>query len=145
MGFMSFAVVNIIMFMILSFSFSNVSNELSEHNHAQINATNFIMYRNAVHDYVFVNRSFNGIVNEDNLRLPSGFINQGWNARVQNKICYVYGVANTRVKNQVKKTLKGSKSIGENKNNYFYPQGNSPMFVPNFIPNKSIMSLLEIK
>lgn len=145
MGFMSFAVVNIIMLMILSFPFSNVPNELGEDNYAQINATNFIMYRNAVHDYIFANRSFKGIVNDEDLSLPSGFINQGWNARVQNKICYVYGMANTRVKNQIKIILNGSHSIGENKNNYFYPQGNSPVLVPTFIPNKSIISVLEIK
>ncbi len=113
---------------------------------AKNTAINFILYRDSVHKYVYAQNPYPaGNIADTIITLPMGFIKNGWIARVEGNICYIYGVADMNVKNFVRELMLGSHSIGEKRNGLFYPQYRNPLALPAFIPENALVSVMELR
>lgn len=119
----------------------------TEKNHAdEVQAVNFLMYRDTVKNYVFAQESIaQGVIEDKSVEFPSGFVNKNWKARIQGNILYIYGKASQQEINQVKKQTFYSHSIGQKTNGLFYPHyATPPTVLPNFIQEGDLVSIMEI-
>lgn len=108
-------------------------------------ALNYSIYRQAVHSYVAHNK-VTGEVSDALLIFPTAYKKQGWQAHVHDNRCIVYGKANNKTKLAIKKIFLNSHSIGEKRNNMFYPNyNNKNIELPSFIPENALVSIMEVK
>ena len=140
-----FAIIGIVMVFLFTFLPSSLKEDMAE-SKSKNTALNYLIYRNSVHKFLFnEDDTFIGSVNDSDIVLPTGFIKKKWSAFVQNDICYVYGSATDSEKIAVNKMSKGSHSIGEKRNGFFYPNHISKNYpLPSFIPDDDIVSIMEV-
>lgn len=112
---------------------------------AEVQALNFLVYRKNVMDYVFEHNPASGVIQDKEVELPSGFVNQNWKAQIQSNILYVYGEATKEEIAQAQRQTMYSHSVGSKKNGLFYPHyTNPPTVLPGFINEGDLVSILEI-
>lgn len=54
-------------------------------------AGNFLVYRDAVREYIMGNPGYTGTISESNLDLPDTFVNLGWSSQAASGEAWVYG------------------------------------------------------
>lgn len=112
---------------------------------SEVKALNFLVYRKTVMDYVFADNSISGVIQDKDIELPSGFVNQNWKAQIQGNILYIYGKATKEEIAQAQKQTMYSHSVGSKKNGLFYPHYTTPpTILPGFINEGDLVSILEI-
>lgn len=112
---------------------------------SEVKALNFLVYRKNVMDYVFEHNPAQGVIQDKEIELPSGFVNQNWKAQIQGNILYVYGEATKGEIVQAQRQTMYSHSVGLKKNGLFYPHYTTPPTVlPGFISEGDLVSILEI-
>lgn len=107
---------------------------------AEVKALNFLVYRKTVMDYVFADNSVTGVIQDKDIELPSGFVNQNWKARIQGDVLYIYGKATKEETAQAQKQTMYSHSVGSKKNGLFYPHYTTP---PTVLPGFIILEITE--
>lgn len=137
----AFLAFGIMLLSIYSFPFENEKNTAVE-----IQAMNFLMYRDSVRNHVFKLKNIvPGVIKDKNIEFPHGFINKKWHARIQDNILYIYGNATQLEINQAKKQTFYSHSVGQKQNGLFYPHYTKPpTILPNFIKEGDLVSIMEI-
>ncbi len=112
----------------------------------EVQAMNFLMYRDNVRNHVFkLDKIIPGVISDKDIEFPIGFINKKWKAQIEKNILYIYGNATQQEINQVKKQTLYSHSVGQKKNGLFYPHYTKPpMVLPNFIKEGDLVSIMEI-
>ena len=112
----------------------------------EVQAMNFLMYRDNVRNHVFkLDKIIPGAISDKDIEFPIGFINKKWKAQIEKNILYIYGNATQQEINQVKKQTLYSHSVGQKKNGLFYPHHTKPpMVLPNFIKEGDLVSIVEI-
>lgn len=129
--------------MLLSIYSSNGFKEVDTS--SEVKAFNFLVYRKTVMDYVFTDNSVTGVIQDKDIELPSGFVNQNWKAQIQGNILYIYGKATQEEIAQAQKQTMYSHSVGSKKNGLFFPHyANTPTLLPGFINEGDLVSILEI-
>lgn len=109
-------------------------------------AINYATYRNAALNYVLKNKSMSGSVADGVLPLPRGWnrIRQ-WQTRVEASRCYIYGPASATEIFSVRELFLGSAAVGTASGGYLLPQIKFPIPVPSFVPEGSLVTVIEVK
>lgn len=112
----------------------------------EMQAMNFLMYRDSVRNHVFkLDKIIPGVISDKDIAFPTGFMNKKWKAQIEKNILYIYGNATQQEINQVKKQTLYSHSVGQKKNGLFYPHYTKPpTILPNFIKEGDLVSIMEI-
>ncbi len=112
----------------------------------QIIATNYTVYRNAVHNYVYEHRSVTGTIPLARLQMPATWRGlRAWQARVERGKCYVYGEATQEEIAAVRDMLHDSFATGMASGGKLIPILGNAISVPAFIPNGSLVSITEVE
>ncbi len=140
-----FAIIGIVMVFLFTFLPSSLKEDMAE-SKSKYTALNYLIYRDSVHKFLFnEDENYTGSVKDSDIVLPTGFIKKNWSAFVKDDICFVYGNATDSEKIAVNKMSKGSHSIGEKRNGFFYPNHISKNYpLPNFIPEDALVSIMEV-
>lgn len=79
--------------LILTLAISPLIGQESQHQAGIVEAQagNFLVYRNAVHEYIMNHPAYTGVINESDLDLPDTFVNLGWSSRAASGEAWVYG------------------------------------------------------
>ena len=107
-------------------------------------ALNYVIYRQAVFLYAHEHQP-QGEIFSASLRLPLGWrALRAWKARVQDGKLYVYGPASEWEIEAARQMLRNSMSVGRAENGRLAPQWGSVVSIPNFVPEGSLTSVIEV-
>lgn len=108
-------------------------------------AVNYALYRNAAFLYAYSSKK-PGTIADSALKLPAGWVRlRAWQARVQDSRCYVFGPATTGEIAAVRDLFQGSIAVGRAQGGRILPQPHAPVPVPAFVPEGSLISVIEVK
>lgn len=109
-------------------------------------AVDFGLFRNEVFRFVAAHRDHDGEIPLEDLSLPASRrpLRQ-WRARVDNGRCYVYGDASLEEMEAARQLFWTSLALGMAENGRLVPVLTpSPIAVPAFVPNGSLVSVTEM-
>ncbi|MES9901702.1 MAG: type IV pilus biogenesis protein PilM [Sedimenticola sp.] len=118
--------------------------------HADAIADNYLIYSNAVKEYIELHPNVTGKVLEADLELPQGYMNVGpWENRIMvDNNLVVWGPQSFDVMKRLFYKSKKNPKLGLSKNGIFYHPDfghNFSITVPGFVPNDNILSITRVK
>lgn len=107
-------------------------------------AINYAVYRNAAFSHALTSKK-SGDIADDVLKLPASWRRlRPWKARTDGARCYVYGPATAAEVAAVRELFKGSMAVGAAQGGRLLPQPGKPVPVPGFVPEGSLVSVIEV-
>ena len=108
-------------------------------------ATNYIIYRSYVFEYVYKVHPADGEISTTLLNLPSQWIPmRSWKSAVYNKYLYIWGSASSEEISMIRQGLQGSLSIGVASKGNLLVDGNVTAQLPASISDGNVVSVTRV-
>lgn len=108
-------------------------------------ALNYVMFRQAAFLHAHKYKPQAGEIAHASLHLPIGWrALRSWKARVQDGHLYVYGPASAEEIEEARRLLRKSRDIGRAENGRLAPQWGDRIPIPGFVPEDSLVSVIEV-
>lgn len=108
-------------------------------------AINFALFRNAAVLYAHDHPDASGVVTANQLILPNGWQPmRNWICRMEDGYCYVYGPATSDEIETIRDMYKTSFALGRKKNGVLVPVHDVAVPLPGWIPEETMVSLIEV-
>lgn len=119
---------------------------MPHHGEARTLAVNYAVFRNAAFLYAEQNKEASGTIAANALELPSDWkALRSWQARMEARRCYVYGSASAQEIEAARELFLGSFAVGRAQGGRIMPQPGAPVPVPPFVPEGSLISVIEVR
>ena len=112
---------------------------------AEAQSTNFIVYREAVREYIMNHSGHTGIISESDLDLPRTYKNMGWNSEADSGEAWVYGdMAPEGLRRTVEK-MDQPISVGQKEGGVLVSPvyGNTSIAVPGFVAAGHVAAVIK--
>lgn len=109
-------------------------------------AMNYALFREAVFYRVFVEGYKNDrTISLSELDMPDAWISlRPWRARVEAGKCVVWGEATETEISETRRLFQGSLAVGRNENGRIRPWAENPVSVPSFVPEGSLVTVVNL-
>ncbi len=105
-------------------------------------AVSFGLFRRAAWQFAHANPEHQGAISPDVLALPEGMNGRLWQARMNNGVCYVWGLVSGGESAAILARYHNSQAIGQAQAGTLRPWG---YILPDFIPAGALVSLMEVR